>query len=273
MNERQLREEIVFVCRLLHEKGFIVASDGNVSARLGRGRILLTPSGLHKGFLKPEQLLVVDEDGKLLSTATTVTRHLKPTSELPMHLAAYRQRPDVLAVVHAHPPIAVALSIAGISMATCLLPEVIVTLGLIPTTEYATPSSEENVRAISNLIVNHDALVLQRHGSLTVGDSPMQAYMRLETLEQNARVQFMLEQLGVRNPLEAAEVRKLLRMRQQMGLSHPGESAEFCEQCGICHEGDEHIPTLYRPTNGTHLLDQAQLRELVTQVVQKTLGG
>jgi len=220
----------------MYEKGFIVSSDGNISARIGRGRILLTPSGLHKGFLEPEQLLIMDEEGRLAGSANSANRYLKPTSELPMHLAAYRQRPDIRAVVHAHPPIAVALSIAGISMATCLLPEVIVTLGLIPTTEYATPSSEENVRAISELIVNHDALVLQRHGSLTVGDSPMQGYMRLETLEQNARIQFMLEQLGVRNPLEAAEVRKLLQQRQQMGLSHPGESVELCEQCGVGHE-------------------------------------
>jgi L-fuculose-phosphate aldolase len=232
-NERRLREEIVHIARLMYEKGFIVTNDGNVSARLAHGRILLTPAGLHKGFLEPEQLLVVDEEGHVVSAPTTVTRHLRPTSELAMHLAAYRRRPDVLAVVHAHPPIAVALSIAGISMATCLLPEVIVTLGLIPTTAYATPSSEENVRAIANVIDHHDALVLQRHGSLTVGTSPMQAYMRLETLEQNARILFMLQQLGVHNPLEAAEVRKLLEMRQRMGLSHAAETAEFCEKCGV----------------------------------------
>jgi L-fuculose-phosphate aldolase len=237
MTERQLREEIVRIGRLMYEKGFIVASDGNISARLGRGRILITPSGLHKGFLEPEQLLVVDEKGRAAGATTIANRHLKSTSELPMHLAAYRRRPDVLAVVHAHPPITVALSIAGISMATCLLPEVIVTLGLIPTTEYAMPSSEENVRAISTLIDNHDALVLQRHGSLTVGDSPMQAYMRLETLEQQARILFMLAQLGISSPLDAAEVGKLLRLREQMGLSYPGELVEFFEFCGVAGIG------------------------------------
>jgi L-fuculose-phosphate aldolase len=232
MPERQLREEIVRIGRLMYEKGFIVSSDGNISARMGRGRILITPSGLHKGFLEPEQLLVVDEKGRPVGPATIANRPLRPTSELPMHLAAYGRRPDVLAVVHAHPPITIALSIAGIPMATCLLPEVIVTLGLIPTTEYAMPSSEENVRAISTLIDNHDALVLQRHGSLTVGGSPMQAYMRLETLEQNARVLFMLAQLGVSHPLDPAEVDKLLGLRKQMGLGYPGESAEFFELCG-----------------------------------------
>ena len=195
-----------------------------------------------------------------------------------MHLEAYRQRPDIQAVVHAHPPITIALSIAGVPMADCLLPEVIVMLGLIPTTEYATPSSEENVRAIRDLIRNHDGLVLQRHGSLTVGDSPMQAFMRLETLEQNARIGFMLAQLGVRNPLPAHEVEKLLTMREQMGLSHPGEREAFCQVCGTCHPASQpHLPAMR--ANGTAVspstpspLNQTDLRELVAQVVQKTLG-
>jgi L-fuculose-phosphate aldolase len=233
-HEDDLRREIARICRLMYEKGFIWASDGNVSARLSPNRILITPSGLHKGFLEPEQILLVNENGERLSARTVANRDLKPTSELPMHLEAYRQRPEIGAVVHAHPPITVALSIAGIPMDDCLLPETVVFLGTIPTTAYATPSSEENARAIRSLIGNHDALVLQRHGSLTVGRDPMQAFMRLETMEQNARVAFMLAQLGVRNPLPPEETRKLLALRQQMGLAHPGETAELCEKCGVC---------------------------------------
>ena len=244
MNDRQLRQEIVKIGRLMYAKGFIVASDGNISARLADGRILITPSGLHKGMLEPDQLLIVDEDRRRSFPSTVANRRLKPTSELPMHLEVYRRRPDVTAVVHAHPPITVALSIAGVPMADCLLPEVIVTLGLIPTTQYATPSSEENVRAIRDFIGRHDALVLQRHGSLTVGNSPMQAYMRLETVEQNARIAFVLAQLGVRNPLPPAEVEKLLQQREAMGLSYPGERAKFCQVCGVTHNGSEHAPTL-----------------------------
>jgi len=277
-NELQLRQEIVQVGRLMYEKGFICASDGNISARLGPDRILITPSGLHKGLLDSDQLLVVDGDGRVVGPRSTAGRRLKPTSELPMHLEAYRRRPDIAAVVHAHPPITVALSIAGVPLADCLLPEVIVFLGLIPTTEYATPSSTENVRAIRDLITHHDAIVLQRHGSLTVGDSPMQAFMRLETVEQNARIGFMLAQLGVRNPLPAEEVKKLLRQRQRLGLGHPGESDEFCTVCGVCHVGEEHAPTL-RPGNGqtraTTLAapDPDTIRMLVSQVVHKTLGS
>ncbi|MCP4362473.1 MAG: class II aldolase/adducin family protein, partial [Chloroflexi bacterium] len=111
-SEFQLRQEIVQVGRRMYEKGFVLASDGNISARLGHGRILLTPSGLAKGHLDPDELIVINEAGKKIGGP----RHLHPTSETPMHLEAYRQRPDIQAVVHAHPPYAVALSIAGISM-------------------------------------------------------------------------------------------------------------------------------------------------------------
>ncbi|HEX6383225.1 MAG TPA: class II aldolase/adducin family protein [Anaerolineae bacterium] len=287
-NEYSLRQEIVQIGRLMYEKGFISASDGNVSARLEPGRLLITPSGLHKGFLEPDQLLVVDEAGRVTGMRTAASRQLKPTSEMPMHLEAYRQRPDITAVVHAHPPITIALSIAGIPMAECLLPEVIVFLGLIPTTQYATPSSAENVRAIRDFIASHDAIVLQRHGSLTVGRSPMQAFMRLETMEQNARIAFMLAQLGVRNPLPPAEVEKLLRQRQQMGLSRPGEAAEFCGVCGVCHEGEEHAPTLRLSESASLRVGKfasgqvcewasipanpGAVRDLVAQIVHQTLG-
>lgn len=286
MQEQSLREEIVKVGQLMYQKGFICASDGNISARLGKGRILITPSGLHKGFLQPDQLLIVNENGERVDSRLSANRKLKPTSELPMHLEAYRQRPDIQAVVHAHPPITIALSIAGIPLADCLLPEVMVFLGLIPTTKYATPSSEENMFAIRSLITNHDAIVLQRHGSLTVGDSPMQGFMRLETVEQNSRIAFMLAQLGVRNPLEPAEVKKLLLQREKMGLTRPGEAEQFCEVCGVCHLDDTHAPTMkagigdrgsgisHQPAaNGQPLTaNLEEIRALVSQVVHKTIG-
>lgn len=292
--EKQLRKEIVKIGRLMYDKGFISASDGNISARLSDNRFLITPTGLHKGFLEPDELLIIDENGARAETGSYAKRHLKPTSETPMHLEAYRRRPDVHAVVHAHPPTTVALTIAGIPLADCLLPEVIVFLGLIPTTKYATPSSEENVTAIRELIVKHDAIVLQRHGSLTVGDTPMQAFMRLETVEQNARIALILAQLGIRNPLEPEEVRKLLRQRQELGLSYPGEAADFCDVCGVCHTGLDHAPTLFlhssrdsAPANEQLLpapgpqtlppirqsvLASDDIRAIVSQIVQKTLG-
>jgi L-fuculose-phosphate aldolase len=274
MSERQIRQQIVQVGKLLYEKGFICASDGNISVRLSPNRILITPSGLHKGLLEPDHILLIDANGDVIRGA----RGLKPTSELPMHLEAFRQRDDISAVVHAHPPISVALSIAGISMTDCLLPEVIVFLGIIPTTAYATPSSEENVRAIRDLITHHDGLILQRHGSLTVGNDVMQAFMRTETIEQNARIGFMLQQLGVHNPLPPHEVRKLLAQREKMGLTRPGDAEKFCEECGVCHTTSDHAPALRPRSIGitnqvTPDLDPQAIQALVAQTVKTTLGN
>lgn len=222
--ESALRQEIVQVGRLMYDKDLIVGVDGNISARLDSDRILITPTGLPKGLLKVDQLLVVDMQGEPLRYLNAQTRGLKPTSELPMHLEAYRLRPDIRAVVHAHPPLSVALSIAGIPMSLDMLPEVILMLGRIPTAPYSLPSSEENATAIRTLIRDHDALILERHGSLTVGNSPMQAFMRLEAVEQNARILFMLAQLGggdplaAGRPLEPAQVAQLMQLREKMGL-------------------------------------------------------
>ena len=293
-NEYQLRQEIVRVGRLMYEKGFISASDGNISAKIDENRYLITPSGLHKGFLSSEQLLIIDNQGQKVRTATSANRDLKPTSEVPMHLEAYRQRADIKTVVHAHPPTTIALTIAGVPLSTCLLPEVIVFLGLIPTSKYATPSSEENISAIRELIPRHDAIVLHRHGSLTVGDNPMQAFMRLETVEQNARIAFMLAQLGVQNPLKPEEVEKLLKQREELGLSHAGEASQFCEVCGVCHSGNGHAPTMRLTTNGTasetnrRILassgpqalppirqtgsEEETIRSIVSQIVRNTIG-
>lgn len=228
VRESALRQEIIEVGRLMYDKDLIVGVDGNISARLGDDRLLITPSGLPKGQLRPEQLLIVDLDGVPVRYLNPQSHSLKPTSELPMHLEVYRQRPDVRAIVHAHPPLSVALSIAGIPMSLAMLPEVILVLGRIPTAPYSLPSSEENATAIRTLISNHDAIILERHGSLTVGDSPMQAFIRLESVEQNARILFILAQLGGGDPLAAgteldsAELARLIALRQKMGLGNRG---------------------------------------------------
>ncbi len=151
--EQQLRQEIIQICRLLHSGGYCLGYDGNVSARLDGERFLVTPSGVGKAFVRADQLVIVDGEGNLAGQGRYgPQRGLKPSSEILLHLEAYRQRPDVQAVIHAHPPIAIALSIAGISLARCLLPDIILYFGLIPTTEYATPASAEGVAVISELI-------------------------------------------------------------------------------------------------------------------------
>lgn len=231
--EGALRQEIVRIGQMMYEREYLCGFEGNLSVRLGDNRILITPSGLHKGLLRPEQLLIVDNEGQVIGYQTEARRGLRPTSELPMHLEAYRQRPDVIAVVHAHPPITVALSIAGIPMNTPLLPEVIVLLGMVPTAPYSMSSSTEGADAIRELIRHNDAVILERHGTITVGTSLTQAFMRLETVEQNARIHFMLAQLGQGGPLGGHELVKLLKMRRKMGLEREGDAAQFRRLWGV----------------------------------------
>ncbi len=204
--EEKLRQRLIRVCRMLHQKSLIAAMDGNVSVKFGDG-LLTTPSGVNKGFLEEDQLLLVDWHGRV------VAGEGQPTSELAMHLAVYRLRPEVEAVVHAHPPVATAFSIAGISLEDFVLPEVVMTLGVIPTAAYATPTTPEVPEAIRNLIRNHDALILERHGALTVGRDLMDAYNKMEKLEHAALIIFAALQLGRVRRLPPREVEKLMQLK------------------------------------------------------------
>ena len=252
VNETTMRQEIVRVGQLMYDKGLVIGRDGNISARLGQDRILITPSGLCKGMMSEDQLIIIDMEGQRVDSPTDANRNLRPTSEITMHLEAYRQRPGIGGVVHAHPPYAITLSIAGISLKDCMLPEAIIFLGLIQTTEYASPSSPENAAAIRTVIGDHDALVLRRHGSLTVGNSPLDAFFKTETLEQISRVTYMLRTLGAGEPMPPHQVEKLLALRRSLGLAHPGEAEEFCEVCGVCHPFGEHKA---EPATGDDLVD------------------
>lgn len=235
MTERGLRDEFVRIGQLMHQRSYVTATDGNLSARLGPDRFLVTPSGLSKGYMRPDQMVVIDGDAKPVGDSKYgPARALKPSSEILLHLEAYRQRPDIGAVVHAHPTHAITLSIAGISLARCLLPEVIVTLGLIPTTEYATPASAEGATVIRDLIRQHDAIVLQRHGSVTVGVSIWDAYLKLEKLENAAEVTYKLLTLGRELPFPAGAVDKLIDNREKHGLLRGGERDAIRDACGIC---------------------------------------
>lgn len=235
-SEQQLRQEVIQICRLLHQKGYCLGYDGNVSARIGTDRFLVTPSGVGKAFVRGDQLLIVDGEGRPTGTHRYgPQRNLRPSSEILLHLEAYRQRPDVQAVIHAHPPIAIALSIAGISLARCLLPDIILYFGLIPTTEYATPASVEGAKVISEPIKRYDALILQRHGSVTVGPTMTDAYLKLEKLEHTALVSKTIVELGREKPFPEEEIAKLVQWRIDSGLMRPGQAEDLCGSCGVCN--------------------------------------
>jgi L-fuculose-phosphate aldolase len=211
--EGALREEICQVGRRLYQRGLIAAGDGNISARLADDIVLITPAGLCKGELCPEDLVVVDLEGRLLRAAPG----RRQSSEQLLHLHAYRRRPDVAAIVHAHPPTAVALTLAGVSMAEPLLPEALLALGPVPTTPYARTGTAELARAIDSVVADHDAMLLSHHGGLTLARTPTEAYFLMEQVEHCARIIHAAHLLGpiVRLPAERVEELHALRRRMK----------------------------------------------------------
>ena len=234
VTEHELRREMVRVGRLIWEQGLVAATDGNLSARIGRDRLLVTPSGVSKGFYAAEDLVVMGLDGSPVSTHRG--RGQRPSSEIAMHLEVYRQRPDVEAVIHAHPPLATAFSIAGVSLARCVIPEVIVALGGIPTTEYATPGTAEVPESIRQAVRDYDAVIMPHHGSITVGRTLWEAYLRLEKVEHTAKITLAAQQLGQVRTLTPEAVAKLTEKRREL-LQTQGR--DICQDCTVCLLGDE----------------------------------
>lgn len=204
-----LRREIVAACRRLHERGLIAGPDGNVSARLASDRILVTPAGRSKVDLEEADLVELALDG------TPVVGMGGASSEIAMHLRAYRQRPDVGAVVHAHPPVATGFGVAGEEIPGDVLPELILQVGRVPLVPFARPGTEAVPDAMAPWLPNHDAFLLANHGVTTLGTTLTQALQRMESLEHAARVLLTARLLGRVNALGAADVAALDRQRQR----------------------------------------------------------
>ncbi len=204
------RLHLVEIGRRLYAKEMIAGSEGNISLKLNDHRILTTPTGLCKGLLRPDDLVEVDANGLLLKTEKG-----RPSSELPMHLAIYRARPDVKAVVHAHPIVATGFALAGIPLVKNFLPEIILTFGEIPLTRYGTPSTCELSEEVARLIKNHDGLLLANHGAVTVGKDLDEAYFRMDVLEHYAKTVLVARQLGTPQELSTTNMAKLRALTQQ----------------------------------------------------------
>ena len=212
MIEAQVRREMLRIARLCYERNLLVAMDGNLSVRLDEDRILATKAGCHKGMLRDEDLVVIDRRGNKLSGEGD------PTSEMAMHLACYDARPDVRAVVHAHPPISVAFTIAGVSMARCVLPEVVLTLGTVPTLDYRTTGTSDLAALVGEHIHAHDAVLMDRHGAVCVGRDLLEAFCRLETMEHTALITKTARDMGEVKELDPDEAARL----RSMGLKRCG---------------------------------------------------
>jgi L-fuculose-phosphate aldolase len=207
-NEIRIRQEVCRIGKMLHQSSFVAGCDGNISARLGQDLILGTPTGISKGMMEPEDLVVVDMKG------LQRCGQRPPSSELAMHLLFYCLRPDVHAVVHAHPPTATGFAAAGIALDEPLVAEVVVTFGSIPLAGYGTPGTAELSSTLTPLIPEYDAILMANHGVVTCGQDLLDAYMKMEKVEHYARIVAVAKQLGATQPLNQEQVRKLMNARE-----------------------------------------------------------
>lgn len=284
-SERDHKNDLLRFAHLCYERNLLVAMDGNLSVRLADGNILCTQAGCHKGLLTEDQLVVIDRKGN------KIRGRGEPTSEMAMHLACYDARPDVNAIVHAHPPISIAFTIAGVSMAHCVLPEVVLTLGTVPTLPYATTGTTELADLVGKAAKNYDALLMDRHGAVCMGTDLLEAFCRLETMEHTALITKLARDMGSVKTLPSEEAVRL----RQMGLKRYGgppsavakaeePGADLPEACLSCSGCSNPSPTGVGPEVNLRLARvlasspktephaSKKLNELVTEELMKALG-
>lgn len=212
ISEQQLRQDIVDIGKLVFQKGWVAANDGNISVRIGENRILCTPTGVSKGMMKPEDLIICDMEGH------KIEGRLERTSEIAMHTTIYNLRPDIKSVVHAHPPVATGFAAAGRSLNLALLPEVVIGLGCVPLADYGLPGTPALTDGMLPFIPKYDALLMENHGAVCYGETVYKAFFKMETLEHFARITFVAEMLGGPKVLPKAEVDKLFDSRTRYGV-------------------------------------------------------
>ena len=216
----EVREQMCDVCHKMWQLGWVAANDGNVSVKLDDGTFLATPTGISKSFITPEKLVHIDENGEVLDGPEGA----KPSSEIKMHLRCYKEREDVGAVVHAHPPTATGYAVAHLDMDGYTMIETVIAIGSIPVTPYGTPSTYEVPDAIAPYLQEHDVLLLENHGALTVGSDLITAYYRMETLELYAKISLTAHLLGGEKEISQKNINRLIGMRKGYRVTgrHPG---------------------------------------------------
>jgi L-fuculose-phosphate aldolase len=207
-----MKNNIIEAGKRAYARGYVAANDGNISARIDKKHVLITLTGISKGFMKTSDLIVVDMHGKIISGKR------KPTSEIQMHIQIYKERADVNSVCHLHPPYATGFAVAGIPLDQDVLSEAVIVLGKVPLVEYGTPGTEELYSKLLLHLQDSDAFLLANHGALTVGTDVFDAYNKMETLEHVAQIVFIAKQLGNLNILNAEQVQKLTVLREKFGI-------------------------------------------------------
>jgi L-fuculose-phosphate aldolase len=249
-SEQSLRADVVEIGRRMYARGYTASNDGNISVRLDDKRLLMTPKSVCKGFMNPGMMCITDLEGR------KIAGDRDPSSEMQMHLEVYRQRPDVQAVVHAHPPIATGFAVAGIPLDRAVLAEVITTLGSVPIAEYATPSTRELPDAVRKYVKAHDGMLLANHGALTLGVDLYAAYYKMETIEHFAKISLVARMLGGERLLSREEVLRLQGLRGMYGIAAP---APICPEPTPADQADCQIVQSPTSTPGQRLVPDSQL--------------
>ena len=223
----EIKKEICDIGKRIYDHGFVAANDGNISVKVGPNEYYCTPTGVSKGFMTPDMIIKIDGQGN------KVDGKLNPSSEIKMHMRVYQERPDANAVVHAHPPVATAFTVAGVELDQYILPEAILTIGHVPTCDYGMPSTMEIPESLMPYIQKHDAFLLKNHGALTVGNTLQRACFTMEEVEFNAKINLYARQIGVGKDahieeISCYELERLMELRKKFNLpgKHPG-----CKSC------------------------------------------
>ena len=260
-----LKNQIVEVGKRMYDRGYVASNDGNISAKVDNERVVITPTGVSKGYLTPDMMVVVDMNGKVING------NGKASSEVFMHLQVYRDRPDVGSVCHSHPPYATGYAVAGIPLDKCVLPEVIIALGNIPIVAYGTPGTDEFYKPVVPLLKDYDAFLLANHGALTVGKDVLSAYHKMETLEHFAHIAFVAQQVGSINTLNKDRVKKLTDQREKYGVRTTA-GCVTCETEGTCDIHDGKSNSSKFEFNSLSLSEKDQLINEITDAILKRLN-
>ena len=244
VSEDEIRKQICEIGKRMYDRNMVAANDGNISVKISDNEILCTPTGVSKGFLSPGDLCKVDTKGNVIQTNSG----RMPSSEMKMHLRVYEERPDVKAVVHAHPVYATTFAVANIPLSQPIIPKTIINFGCVPIAKYGRPSTMEIPDAVSEFVSYFDAVLLEKLGALTYSDSLEAAYMKMESVEFYAQLLYQSKLLGVPRELTPGQMEELYELRRQSGMQgrHPanlGEPADACRfhcaNCGRkCEKGD-----------------------------------
>lgn len=264
-NEYEIKKQICDIGKRIYDRGMVAANDGNISVKLNDHEFLCTPTGVSKGFMTPEYICKVDENGQVLQ----VNGNFRPSSEIKMHMRVYKCRPDVGSVVHAHPSYATAFAIAGIPLTQPIMPEAVIALGCVPIAPYGTPSTNEIPDAVEKFLPYYDAVLLESHGALTWSTDLLAAYHKMESVEFYAELLYKARQLGGPKEFDKATIEKLYEIRRQMGLpgKHPANlCAEInknnpagCKGCHSC-KSDSKAP------------DEKNIEAIVAEVTKRVLS-